>query len=107
MVAFLFMLSMLATVAFIASYVTIPVDKIVYIWPIGHVSALNFALGLTLGVALFCIGAGAVHWARTLMSDEEVADERHAIEADARGQGEGPGGLHSRAPRSRSSAAAS
>ena len=63
----------------------IPVDKIVYIFPIGHVSALNFALGLTLGVALFCIGAGAVHWARTLMSDEEIADERHPIEADARG----------------------
>ncbi|MGD3105037.1 Rieske 2Fe-2S domain-containing protein [Streptomyces sp. YGL11-2] len=80
-VAFLFVVSMLATVAFIASYVAIPIDKIVYIFPIGHVSGLNFALGLTLGVALFCIGAGAVHWARTLMSDEEVADERHPIAA--------------------------
>jgi ubiquinol-cytochrome c reductase iron-sulfur subunit len=81
-VAFLFTLSMLATVAFIASYVIFPVDKIVFIWPIGHVSALNFALGTTLGVALFCIGAGAVHWARTLMSDVEVADERHPIAAE-------------------------
>ncbi|WP_299530948.1 ubiquinol-cytochrome c reductase iron-sulfur subunit [uncultured Streptomyces sp.] len=80
-VAYLFILSMLATVGFIASYVIFPVDKIVYIWPFGHVSALNFSLGLTLGVALFAIGAGAVHWARTLMSDVEVADERHAIEA--------------------------
>ncbi|MFF3242530.1 Rieske 2Fe-2S domain-containing protein [Streptomyces sp. NPDC002870] len=80
-VAFLFTLSMLATVGFIASYVVFPVDKIVYIWPIGHVSALNFALGITLGVALFCIGAGAVHWARTLMSDVEIADERHPIAA--------------------------
>jgi len=80
-VAFLFTLSMLATVAFIASYVIFPVDKIVYIWPIGHVSALNFALGTTLGIALFCIGAGAVHWARTLMSDVEIADDRHPIEA--------------------------
>ncbi|MET9291791.1 Rieske 2Fe-2S domain-containing protein [Streptomyces sp. NPDC003077] len=80
-VAFLFALSMLATVGFIASYVIFPIEKIVYIWPFGHVSALNFALGLTLGVALFCIGAGAVHWARTLMSDVEVADERHPIEA--------------------------
>ncbi|KOG39127.1 ubiquinol-cytochrome c reductase iron-sulfur subunit [Streptomyces decoyicus] len=80
-VAFLFLVSMVATVGFIASYVAIPIDKIVYIWPIGHISALNFALGLTLGAALFCIGAGAVHWARTLMSDEEVADERHPIEA--------------------------
>ncbi|WP_329164132.1 Rieske (2Fe-2S) protein [Streptomyces sp. NBC_01717] len=81
-VAFLFVLSMLATIGFIASYVIFPVDKIVFIWPFGHVSALNFSLGLTLGVALFAIGAGAVHWARTLMSDEEVADDRHAIEAE-------------------------
>ncbi|MCX5450927.1 MULTISPECIES: Rieske 2Fe-2S domain-containing protein [Streptomyces] len=80
-VALLFIVSMFATVAFIASYVAIPIDKNVYIWPIGNISALNFALGLTLGAALFCIGAGAVHWARTLMSDEEVADERHPIEA--------------------------
>ncbi|MCX4677855.1 Rieske (2Fe-2S) protein [Streptomyces sp. NBC_01433] len=80
-VAFMFTLSMLATVAFIASYVIFPVDQIVYIWPFGKVSALNFSLGVTLGVALFFIGAGAVHWARTLMSDVEVADERHAIEA--------------------------
>ncbi|MFF3352164.1 Rieske 2Fe-2S domain-containing protein [Streptomyces sp. NPDC002917] len=81
-VAFLFVLSMLATIGFIASYVIFPVDKIVFIWPFGHVSALNFSLGLTLGVALFTIGAGAVHWARTLMSDVEVADDRHAIEAE-------------------------
>ncbi|MEU1814179.1 Rieske 2Fe-2S domain-containing protein [Streptomyces roseifaciens] len=81
-VAFLFLLSMLATVGFIASYVTLPVDKSIYVFPIGHISALNFALGMTLAVALFCIGAGAVHWARTLMSDVEVADERHAIAAE-------------------------
>ncbi|MEU8570641.1 Rieske 2Fe-2S domain-containing protein [Streptomyces pathocidini] len=80
-VALLFTLSMLATVAFIAAYVAIPVDKSVYIFPIGHISGLNFALGVTLGVALFCIGAGAVHWARTLMSDVETADDRHPIAA--------------------------
>ncbi|WP_328678697.1 Rieske (2Fe-2S) protein [Streptomyces sp. NBC_00322] len=81
-VAFLFTLSMLATIAFIASYVIFPVNEIVYIWPFGHVSSLNFSLGMTLGVALFCIGAGAVHWARTLMSDQEIADDRHPIEAE-------------------------
>jgi ubiquinol-cytochrome c reductase iron-sulfur subunit len=80
-VAFLFTVSMLATLGFIASFVVLPIDKIVYIWPLGHISALNFALGMTLGVSLFAIGAGAVHWARTLMSDVEVADERHPIEA--------------------------
>lgn len=80
-VALLFVTSMLATVAFIVCYFAIPVDEIVYIWPFGNVSALNFSLGLTLGTALLCIGVGAVHWARTLMSDEEVPEERHAIEA--------------------------
>ncbi|MEV0639835.1 Rieske 2Fe-2S domain-containing protein [Streptomyces sp. NPDC050619] len=80
-VALLFTVSMLATVGFIASYVGIPHHKAIYVFPIGRINALNFALGLTLGVALFAIGAGAVHWARTLMSDEEIADERHAIEA--------------------------
>ncbi|ANW20562.1 cytochrome bc1 complex Rieske iron-sulfur subunit [Streptomyces clavuligerus] len=80
-VAVLFMLSMLATVAFIACFVIFPIDKLVYIWPFGRVSALNFSLGWTLGAALFFIGAGAVHWARTLMSDEEIADDRHPIEA--------------------------
>ncbi|MDT9684552.1 Rieske 2Fe-2S domain-containing protein [Streptomyces sp. TRM76323] len=80
-VALLFTISMLATVGFIASFVIFPVDKIVYVWPLGHVSATNLSLGLTLGLALFCIGAGAVHWARTLMSDVEIADDRHPIEA--------------------------
>ncbi|MFI1012416.1 Rieske 2Fe-2S domain-containing protein [Streptomyces sp. NPDC020965] len=81
-VAFLFTLSMLSTIAFIACFVAFPVEKLVYIWPFGRVSALNFSLGLTLGAALFFIGAGAVHWARTLMSDLEIADERHPIEAE-------------------------
>ncbi|MFB7503586.1 cytochrome bc1 complex Rieske iron-sulfur subunit [Streptomyces broussonetiae] len=80
-VALLFTVSMLATVGFIAAYLAIPHDKSIFVFPIGHISALNFALGLTLGTALFCIGAGAVHWARTLMSDVEMADERHPIEA--------------------------
>ncbi|MFF3762482.1 Rieske 2Fe-2S domain-containing protein [Streptomyces sp. NPDC001922] len=81
-VALLFMLSMVATIGFIAAYVAVPIEKIVYIFPIGNMSALNFSLGLTLGVALFCIGAGAVHWARTLMSDVESIQERHPIAAE-------------------------
>ncbi|MEV0693715.1 Rieske 2Fe-2S domain-containing protein [Streptomyces sp. NPDC050388] len=80
-VALLFTVSMLATVAFIASYVAIPIDKSVFIFPLGRIGALNFALGTTLGIALFTIGAGAVHWARTLMSDQELTDERHPITA--------------------------
>ncbi|MEZ0066618.1 ubiquinol-cytochrome c reductase iron-sulfur subunit [Streptacidiphilus sp. MAP12-20] len=82
-VAMWFLLSMVATVAFIASYVIFKPGPThhVYIWPIGNVGPLNFSLGVTLGVSLFAIGAGAVHWARTLMSDEEHISERHPIEA--------------------------
>ena len=80
-VALLFTVSMIATIGFIVSYVTIKPSKSIYVFPLGHISALNFALGTTLGVALFTIGAGAVHWARTLMSDVELIDERHPIEA--------------------------
>ncbi len=105
-VAFLFTLSMLLTVGFIASYVAIPADKSIFVFPIGHISALNFALGLTLGGALFTIGAGAVHWARTLMSDVEIADERHAIEAPPR-SGPRSWPTSRRVPRSRRSAVAS
>jgi len=81
-IAFMFTLSMLATVGFIVSYFAVPKDKSIYVFPIGHINALNFSLGLTLGVALFTIGAGAIHWARTLMSDVEITDERHPIAAE-------------------------
>ena len=81
-VAGLFTLSMLGTIAFIACFVIFKIDKIVYIFPFGHVSALNFSLGLTLAVSLLGIGTGSIHWARTLMSDEEIVDERHRADAD-------------------------
>ncbi|WP_436787233.1 cytochrome bc1 complex Rieske iron-sulfur subunit [Yinghuangia sp. YIM S10712] len=81
-VSLLFVISMLATVAFIASYVGIDKYDTVDIFFFGKIGALNMALGLTLGVALFCIGAGAIHWARTLMTDEEIVQERHELKSD-------------------------
>jgi ubiquinol-cytochrome c reductase iron-sulfur subunit len=39
----------------------------------------NLALGLTLGLALFLIGTGAIHWAKKLMPDHEVVHERHSL----------------------------
>ncbi len=41
--------------------------------------ASNVALGLTLGLALLCIGVGAIQWSRKLMNDEEVAEQRHPL----------------------------
>ena len=40
-------------------------------------SASNFFLGLSLGVSVLCIGLGAIHWAKKLMVDEEIVEERH------------------------------
>jgi ubiquinol-cytochrome c reductase iron-sulfur subunit len=81
-VALLFVLSALATLGFMVAYTEIPRDAIVDFFPIGAVSASNFALGTLLGVALFSLGAGAIYWARTLMTDVEFAQERHHLESE-------------------------
>jgi len=39
--------------------------------------ASNVALGGFLGLALLCIGAGAIQWSRKLMSDHEIVEYRH------------------------------
>jgi ubiquinol-cytochrome c reductase iron-sulfur subunit len=64
-------------------YTEIPNNRqtLVDFFPLGAVSASNFALGVTLGVALFSMGAGAIYWARTLMTDVEVPQERHHLES--------------------------
>ena len=40
-------------------------------------NASNFALGTTLGLAMLLIGIGAIQWAKQLMSDRELIEERH------------------------------
>jgi ubiquinol-cytochrome c reductase iron-sulfur subunit len=39
----------------------------------------NVLLGIGIFLALFGIGAGAVHWAKTLMPDDEKVEERHDL----------------------------
>ncbi|MYS87092.1 ubiquinol-cytochrome c reductase iron-sulfur subunit [Embleya scabrispora] len=81
-VAFLFVISMLSTIGFIWAYVGIDKHRIIDIFFFGKIGAQNLALGGFLGLALFCIGAGAIHWARTLMTDEEIVQERHEFTSD-------------------------
>ena len=78
-VSLLFALGALAPLAFFFGYVYIPGDKLVLIPVIGMTSASNVFLGLTMGVGLFCVGAGAIHWAKKLMPDVEEVAERHQI----------------------------
>ncbi len=76
-VALMFIISIVATLLFIVAYFAIPQDYRAYVPYIGTASISNLALGLTLAGSLFFIGMGAVHWAKTLMPDEEVVELRH------------------------------
>ncbi len=79
-VALLFGVSALMTVAFVVAYVAFPDNATTVSLPLlGTVSASNLFLGLTLGLGLFCVGAGAIHWAKKLMPDVEEVAERHQI----------------------------
>ena len=78
-VAILFLLSALGTVLFIYSYIFIENNLYIYIPILGNQHAQQLFLGLGFAIALFFIGAGAVHWAKTLMSDTEVIAERHEM----------------------------
>jgi ubiquinol-cytochrome c reductase iron-sulfur subunit len=76
-VAAMFVLSMLFVVLFVVAYVAIDKTTIVYIPVMGEVNFSQVALGFTLGAAVFLIGAGAIQWAKKLMPDVEVVQERH------------------------------
>jgi ubiquinol-cytochrome c reductase iron-sulfur subunit len=78
-VSVLFLIGMLTPIAFWLEYVYIPRAKIVTIPGIGPTSASNFFLGMTMGVGLFCVGAGAIHWAKKLMPDREEVSHRYQI----------------------------
>ncbi len=83
-VAGLFLLSMLGAVLFVVAYFAVPLEDL------ADVGTSNRLLGLGLALALFCIGAGAIHWAKKLMPDDEVAEERHPIRStDAERAGAG------------------
>ena len=75
-VSILFTLSALGTILFVYSYVWIPDDTLIFLPIFGTTNAHQLFLGLGLAMALFFIGMGAVHWAKTLMPDHEVVDYR-------------------------------
>lgn len=75
-VAILFLTSALGTLLFIYAYVGIPQDELIFLPIMGTTNAHQLFLGLGLAIALFFIGMGAVHWAKTLMPDHEVIDVR-------------------------------
>ena len=78
-VAILFLLSAAGTLLFIYSYIWIPESMYIFLPIFGTTNAHQLFLGLGLASSLFFIGAGAVHWAKTLMPDEEVTAQRHEM----------------------------
>ena len=81
-VAILFGLSAVGTLLLITSYIFIPTDSFIFIPIMGETNAHQLFLGLGMALALFCIGAGAIHWAKTLMPDTEVIAERHEFRSE-------------------------
>ena len=76
-VAAMFGISALGTVLLIISYIFVPDDLFIFIPIMGNQNAHQLGLGLGMAIALFFIGLGAIHWAKTLMPDQEVAMQRH------------------------------
>jgi ubiquinol-cytochrome c reductase iron-sulfur subunit len=81
-VAILFALSSLGTLLFIYSYIWISEDLFIFFPILGGTNAKQLFLGLGLAFAMFFIGAGAIHWAKTLMPDEEVIAMRHEMRSE-------------------------
>jgi ubiquinol-cytochrome c reductase iron-sulfur subunit len=71
-VAFLFVISILGSIFAIYSYFAFPLNV-----DLGSVRLSTIMLGAGITLGLLGIGFGAVHWAKTLMPDAEVSEERH------------------------------
>lgn len=78
-VAALFTISIVSTLLFVVFYFLIPIESTVFVPGIGMMGASHVALGVTLAFGLLGIGLGAVHWAKTLMPDEEQVEDRHPM----------------------------
>ncbi|MGA1099076.1 MAG: Rieske 2Fe-2S domain-containing protein [Candidatus Nanopelagicales bacterium] len=79
-VATMFGLSALFTILFIVAYVAIPSSARISLPVFGVTSTSNLILGLTFGLAILLIGIGAIHWAKKLMSDVELVQERKVMQ---------------------------
>jgi ubiquinol-cytochrome c reductase iron-sulfur subunit len=79
-VALLFGLSALGTLVMMVAYFAIKFEGELSLNEyFQRVQLSNLLLGVGLFLAMFGIGAGAVHWAKTLMPDEERVEYRHPM----------------------------
>ena len=77
-VATLFGISALGTLLTLVAYFSIKFDTpMSFVEHMARTRLSTELLGIGLTLALFGVGAGAVHWAKTLMPDEERVEDRH------------------------------
>jgi ubiquinol-cytochrome c reductase iron-sulfur subunit len=76
-VALLFGISVVGTLIFLVAYFAI--DLGAGESTIDSIRLQNMLLGIGTAFAMLGIGTGIVHWAKALMPDHEVSEERHAI----------------------------
>ncbi|MEN9714759.1 MAG: hypothetical protein RJA35_226 [Actinomycetota bacterium] len=71
-VAAWFLISIIGSIAAIVFYFVFPLSS-----DLGTVRNNTFFVGASIALGMLAIGFGAVHWAKTLMPDAEVAEARH------------------------------
>ena len=81
-VAVLFSLSAVGTLLFIYSFFFIDEDQFIFIPIMGSNNAQQLGIGIGIAASLLFIGFGAVHWAKTLMPDQEVIALRHEMKSE-------------------------
>jgi ubiquinol-cytochrome c reductase iron-sulfur subunit len=75
-VAALFGLSAVGTVIALVSYFALDIGDGN---DIAAIQRVNMGIGLGVAMAMFGIGLGAIHWAKTLMRDHEMVEDRHEL----------------------------
>ncbi|HSS91327.1 MAG TPA: (2Fe-2S)-binding protein, partial [Streptosporangiaceae bacterium] len=73
LVAALFILSMLASIGFIAAYIGLEVHSV------GAAARSNLALGISMSVAFGAVAVGVVIWVRYLMPQVDLTEERKPL----------------------------
>ncbi|ROZ63706.1 ubiquinol-cytochrome C reductase [Kocuria soli] len=82
-VALLFAISIIGSILFFVGYFGVRVDGDIYSVtdsaPTAALRLQNLLLGGGIALGMLGIGVGVVHWARTLMPDHELVEERHDV----------------------------
>jgi ubiquinol-cytochrome c reductase iron-sulfur subunit len=73
-VAGMFGIATLLVLGSCVAYIFVPIDATFL-----NFNASNFTIGMSLGLALLLIGMGAIQWAKKLMGDHEIVEERHPV----------------------------